>query len=114
MAHRRCDCPSWLDEEACHEWRHLDDAGSVRRKDPETVAAYCFTLVLWTKVQSIVGQLPDKGSSSWTTRDGHRRPHPVVALEARLASDLLALTEALGLDPIGREARRPTRVLVLD
>jgi phage terminase small subunit len=82
--------------------------------DPTTVAAYCFTLALWSKMRAIVDQLSQAGPSSWTTRDGQQRPHPALAVEASLASDLLALTEALDLEPCGREAPRPSRVLFLD
>lgn len=114
MKRRQCACPTWLDEDACREWRRLQTSGSVRNKDAETVAAYCFTLALWSRMRSIVDRLPNEGPSSWTTRDGQLRPHPALAVEARLAADLLAMTEALDLEPTGREAPTPSRVLILD
>ena len=114
MMPRQDDCPTWLDGDACREWRRLHNAGSVCDMDPVTVAAYCFTLALWSKMRAIVDQLPEEGPSSWTTRDGQQRPHPALAVEASLAADLLALSEALDLEPTGREAPRPSRVLVLD
>jgi P27 family predicted phage terminase small subunit len=114
MKPRQYQCPAWLDREACREWRRLLSEGSVCDIDPTTVAAYCFTLTLWSNMRTIVDQLPDSGSSSWTTRDGQQRPHPALAVEASLAADLLALTEALDLEPTGREAPRPSRVFFLD
>ncbi len=114
MTHRRHDCPSWLDDDACREWRLLQSAGNVTGKNPETLAAYCFTLDLWAKVRATLDRLPDQRRSTWTTRDGRRRPHPVLAVEARLAADLLELSEALDLKPTGREGPRPSRVLILD
>jgi len=114
MTQRQCECPSWLDDDACREWRLLQNSGSVRHKDPETIAAYCFTLALWSKMREIVNRLPDEGPSGWTARDGQQRPHPALAIEAGLAADLIALTEALDLEPSGREAPRPSRVLILD
>jgi P27 family predicted phage terminase small subunit len=111
---RECNCPRWLDEDACREWRRLARSGEVRHKDPETVAAYCFTLSLWTKMRSIIDHLSDEGPSGWTTIEGQERPHPALAVEASLAADLLELTDALGLEPTGREAPKPSRVLFLD
>ena len=86
----------------------------MRHKDPETIAAYCFTLSLWEKIRAVVERLPEEGSSSWTTVDGQQRPHPALALEANLAADLLDLTADLDLEPTGREAPRPSRVIFLD
>lgn len=114
MKRRPCACPSWLDEDACREWRRLQTSGLVRDKATETVAAYCFTLALWSRMRTIVDRLANEGASSWTTRDGQSRPHPALAVEASLAADLLALSEALDLEPTGREAPTPSRVLILD
>ncbi len=114
MTHRQRDCPGWLDEDACREWRRLGASGLVTGKDPETIAAYCFTLALWRNMRATLDRLADQGSSTWTTRDGHERPHPTLALEAILAADLLELTDALDLEPDGRHAPRPSRVLILD
>lgn len=114
MPRRQCDCPSWLDKDACDQWRILQNIEAVRHKDPDTIAAYCFTLALWSKMRSIVDRLPEEGPSSWTTRGGQERPHPVLAVEAALAADLLALTDALDLEPSGREAPTPSRVMILD
>jgi P27 family predicted phage terminase small subunit len=114
MARRQCSCPSWLDDDACDEWRRLQRSGKVAHKDPETTAAYCFTLSLWRRMRAVVESLPVEGPSSWTTRDGQERPHPALAVEAQLAADLLALTEALDLEPVGRTAPKPSRVLFLD
>jgi P27 family predicted phage terminase small subunit len=114
MTRQHCECPSWLDDAACREWRRLQRSDSVTHKDPDTIAAYCFTLALWKKIRSVVDQLPEEGSSSWTTVEGQQRPHPALAIEAALAADLLALTEALDLEPTGREAPKPSRVIFLD
>lgn len=114
MMPRQSECPAWLDGDACREWRRLHNEGSVCDADPTTVAAYCFTLSLWLKMRTVVSQLEDAGPSSWTTSDGQQRPHPALAVEASLAADMLALTEALDLEPTGREAPRPSRVLFLD
>jgi len=114
MTHRQRECPGWLDEDGRREWRRLDASGLVNDSDPETIAAYCFTLTLWRKMRTTVDQLRDQGSSSWTTRDGHEQPHPALAIEAQLAADLLMITDALDLEPNGRQAPRPSRVLIVD
>jgi len=114
MTSRPCDCPSWLDEEACHEWRRLHDSGLVKHKDPDTIATYCFVLTLWNKMRSILDRLPDEGPASWMDREGTERSHPALAVEAGLAADLLDLSEALDLELSGRETPKPSRVLILD
>ena len=114
MTRRDCNCPSWLDDDACREWRRLTESGSVRHKDPETVAAYCFTLTMWEKMRALVDRLPEEGPARWTTGDGQERPHPALAVEAVLAADVLELADALDLEPTGREAPRPSRVLIID
>lgn len=114
MSRRSCDCPSWLDDEACREWRRLHDSGRVTDKDPATLAAYCFALTQWRRMRSILDRLPDEAPSSWMTRDGQERSHPALAVEARLAADLLELCHALDLESSGREAPKPSRVLYLD
>jgi phage terminase small subunit len=62
----------------------------------------------------VVDRLEAEGATGWFDHEGQERPHPALAVEARLASELLALSEALGLEPRGREAARPSRVLFLD
>jgi hypothetical protein len=62
MTHRQRDCPGWLDEDACREWRHLGASGLVTGKDPETIAAYCFTLALWRNMRATLDRLEDQGS----------------------------------------------------
>jgi P27 family predicted phage terminase small subunit len=114
MTPRPCNCPSWLDEDACREWRRLERSGAARNKDPETLAAYCFTLSLWNRMRSVLDRLPDEGPASWINREGQDRSHPALAVEARLSADLLELTQALDLEPFGREAPKPSRVLFLD
>jgi phage terminase small subunit len=114
MTRRPCDCPSWLDEGACREWRRLHASGEIQDKDPATVAAYCFTLSSWERVKATIDRIRDEGPRSWTTIDGQERPHPALALEAQLAADLLLLTQALDLDTVGREAPKPSRVLFID
>lgn len=108
------DCPTWLDDDAQREWRRLEAAGILNLKEPGTVAAYCFTLALWNRVQTVVGRLAEEGSSSWLTRDGRERSHPALGIEARLAAELLELSEALDLEPTGRQAPKPTRVMFFD
>lgn len=108
------ECPSWLDDDACREWRRLMDSRVVRDKDPETVAAYCFTVSLWTRVRSTLECFPVQGPPTWLTHDGRERSHPILELEARLAADLLELSDALDVEPLGREAPKPSRVLYLD
>ena len=114
MTSRPRDCPSWLEEDACREWHRLHDSGLVERKDPDTVATYCFVLTLWNRMRSILDRLPAEGPASWKTREGTERSHPALAVEARLAADLLELSEALDLELSGREAPKPSRVLFLD
>lgn len=114
MSRRPNDCPDWLDDDARDEWRRLQGSGATIGQDPDTVAAYCFTLSLWKRVRSVVDCLAEGGSSDWMPPDGSQRPHPARFAEAVLAAELLELSTALGLEPIGREALKPSRVLVLD
>lgn len=114
MTHRQRECPNWLDGDARSEWRRLADSNAVPDKDPETIAAYCFTVSLWTRIRFVLDRFPDQGPPSWSTRDGRERSHPILALEARLAADLLELSDALDLESSGREAPKPSRVLYLD
>lgn len=114
MTRRRCECPAWLDADACDEWRRLEVAGVLRRADPATAAAYCFTQSLWIRMRALVDRLENEGSTSWITRDGQQRPHPALAVETRLAAELRELSEALDLEPAGREAPKPSRVIFLD
>lgn len=114
MPHQQSECPGWLDDDACREWRRLEASGTVSGAEPETIAAYCFALTLWRKMRVTLEELRDPGSWSWTSRDGREYPHPALAIEAQLAADLLELTDALDLEPNGRQAPRPSRVLILD
>jgi phage terminase small subunit len=114
MTRPNTECPGWLDDDACREWRSLEASGLVQLKEPGTVAAYCFTLALWRKMCNVLDRLGETGSSGWMTRGGQERSHPAVGLEARLAADLLELSEALDLEPIGREAPKPSRVIFVD
>jgi P27 family predicted phage terminase small subunit len=114
MQARALPCPEWFDDGARLEWRRLANDGVVDRGDPATVAAYCYTASLWAAVRRVVDRLDAEGATGWFDHEGQERPHPAIAVEARLASDLLALSEALGLEPRGRESARPTRVLFLD
>jgi len=108
------DCPSWFDDDTEREWRRLESMGILDLKDAGTVAAYCFTLTLWNRLRTIIEILREDGSSSWLTRDGRERSHPALAIEPRLAADLLELSEALDLEPNGRPAPKPSRVIFLD
>lgn len=114
MARQNLKCPTWLDEDGRREWSNLEASGVLRRKDPETAAVYCFTIALWTRMRSVLERLPDEGTSCWTTRSGQEKSHPALEIEARLAGDLLDLSEALDLEPKGREAPHPSRVIFLD
>jgi len=88
--------------------------GILNLKESGTIAAYCFTLALWNRMRAIIDKLREEGSSSWLTRDGQERSHPAFGVEARLAADLLELSEALDLEPAGRPAPKPSRVVFLD
>jgi P27 family predicted phage terminase small subunit len=114
MMDRDPECPDWLDDAAHREWHRLDHAGLTHRHDQDTVAAYCWVSSQWTAVRRIVDRLEEEGSTSWFDHEGQERPHPALAVEARLAADLLKLSEALGVERRGREADTPTRVLFLD
>lgn len=107
-------CPDWLDGSARREWQRLHAVGIVARNDPATVAAYCWSYSLWVATRSLIARLHETGSTDWTTHEGQDRPHPAYAIEARLAADLLELSQALNIDPVGREAAKPSRVLFLD
>lgn len=114
MTRRQRDCPSWLDDDARREWQRLMEAEILRHKDPETVAAYCFTLSMWTRVRSTLDRFPDEGPPNRMTCDGRERSHPILTLEVQLAADLLELSDALEIESPGREAPKPSRVMFLD
>lgn len=114
MTARNRTAPSWLDDEARRRWLRLERSGAARGRDPETVAAYCFTVSLWDRTRALVDRLPAGERTTWTDREGQPRRHPALALEAVLAAELLELERALGLEPTGREALTPSRVLILD
>jgi P27 family predicted phage terminase small subunit len=114
MTRPKRDCPSWFDDDARRVWRRLETTGVLDLKDPGAVAAYCFTLALWKRMRGVIDHLREEGSSSWLTRDGRERSHPALGVEARLAADLLELSEALDLEPSGRPAAKPSRVIFVD
>jgi P27 family predicted phage terminase small subunit len=114
MTARHRQAPSWLDDDARRRWRRLEREGAARDGDPATVAAYCFTAALRDRTRALIDRLAAGEETTWTDLEGQPRPHPALAIEAVLAAELLELERALGLEPTGREALRPSRVLVLD
>jgi P27 family predicted phage terminase small subunit len=114
MVRQDRQCPAWLDGAARDEWHRITASGSARHTDPATLAAYCYTSALWAATRDLIDRLEEEGAISWLNREGQERAHPALAIEARLAADLLELTEALDLEPTGREAPKPSRVLFLD
>jgi len=106
--------PGWLDEDARAEWHELAADRSFPKSQLPPLAAYCFTLAMWRRARAVLEAVEHEGTASWVSADGDQHPHPVFAVEARLATELNELCEALDLQPRGRPARKPTRILFLD
>ena len=106
--------PSWLDQDAEVEWHRLVQTGVPENTDPITLAAYCSSLALWRRVCALTRVFEEHDALSWSDHDGRTRQHPAVAINARLATELVEMAEAIGLEEIELEGHRPTLILVLD
>jgi P27 family predicted phage terminase small subunit len=106
--------PKWLDEQARREWQRLVDERSFAADELPALAAYCYALSSWCEARSVLQGIERDSLTGWSDEEGNRHPHPVYAVEALLATELRALTDVLGLEPLGREPTRPTRILFLD
>lgn len=110
MTESRLECPEWLDDAARREWRRLLRTADVESRDPEIIAAFCYTSALRRRVLEVIGT--DRRKEGGPARSG--RAHPLAGLEAALAAELASLAETLDIAPVEYRTQRPTRILILD
>lgn len=105
-ARQRLRVPAWLSSDAAAEWRlivpELARSGRATPADVAILAAWC---TVQARLRHVESEL-DGASLLVSGYRGDDKPHPLLALSARLRRELVALSAQIGLSPASR-ARLP-------
>ncbi len=106
--------PVELDDLARAEWDYivplLKAAGVLSSLDRAALAVYCAAFGRWRRAELLIKaaaeQSPHQGGLLTKAGTGAIKPHPLVAISAAAARDVVRLAAEFGLSPVARSRLR--------